>query len=418
MMKNAHLVGATAVIAATVAVTAEAQDSFFERSRYVAVADRAQPEYDPVPIRAGGFELRPRLQTGIGYRTNVFATTTDETGDAFAVVAPSIDATSTWSRHELGASLRAEHTEYIDSGFESATDLAARVFGAVDVSSELGVVGAVLAEQTFEPRASAASDPNAAEQVQVDRFGGELGANFERGRFALRGRVSLDSYDYNDVPLNGGGTLEQDFRDRDETAGSVRASYAPNRDWAVFVEGVATQRDYNDPSGPNALNRDVQGQTVRVGSNFELPVLLRGDIAVGYHQFDYDDPATENVDGLSVEGNLAWFVSQLTTVSANASRRVVDPGLETSTSATLSAASVTVDHELRRNWLVDAGVNYSNYTFEDLEREDDRYDFRLGTLWKVNRNASLRLSYVYTDQDSTLRPFTDHRIMTSVTLTP
>lgn len=419
MIKTAHLViAATAATMTSTALTADAQDSFFDRNRYVSVTERSQPEYDPVPIRLGALEARARLRTGAGYRSNLFASTTDETSDGFALIAPSVDLVTTWSRHEFGASLAAEHTEYIDTGSESATDVFARAFGGVDVTSELGLVAAVIGEHTNEPRASAASDPAAAEPVEVDRIGVEGGVNYERGRIRLRGRLSADTYDYSDVPLNGGGTRDQDFRDRDDMTGSVRLSYAPRRDWAVFAEGSVTSRDYDPPSGPTQPNRDSDGKILRVGTNFELPVLLRGDIAVGYHQFEYDDPAAGDVSGLSVEANASWFVTQLTTLSGTASRRVIDPGLQATAAATQTAVGVNVDHELRRNWLLNAGVDFTSFEFENLDRDDDRFDINVGSLWKFNRNASFRLSYRFSEQDSTDRPFTDNRVMATLTLTP
>ena len=416
MIKTVQLASAaTAAVMASTALTADAQDSFFDRNRYVSVADRAQPEYDPVPVRVGAFDARPRLRTGVGYRSNLFASTTDETSDAFAVIAPSVDLESTWSRHEFGASLAAEHTEYLDTDSESATDFFARAFGGVDATSELGLVAAVVAEHINEPRAAAASDPDAAEPVEVDRLGAEVGANYERGRVRLRGRLSADTYDYSDVALSAGGTRDQDFRDRDELSASARVSYAPQRDWAVFAEGTVTKREYDQNAGQN---RDSDGTIVRVGANFELPVLIRGDIAVGYHQFEYDDPAADDVSGLSVEGNASWFVSELTTVSANASRRVIDPGLQATAAATQSALGVNVDHELRRNWLINAGASFTNYDFENFDRSDDRVDLEVGSLWKFNRNAAVRLSYRFTDQDSDVRSFTDNRVMATLTLTP
>ena len=419
-MTKISLTVSTAAIAAGLfgAAGADAQSSFFERNRYQSVTERPQPEFDPVPIRLGSFEATPRLRAGVGHRTNLFASSTNEVDDSFALIEPAADIVSTWSRHQLGGAASATITEFADTGSESTTDLRARAFGRLDATSRLSFVGAVLAENTFEPRSAAASDPAAAEPVEVSRFGGEVGADYETGRIALRGRVSQDAYDFEDVPLTAGGTRDQDFRDRDETTASVRASYAPRRDYALFAEGILTERKYDAPTAPNPLNRDSDGQIVRVGANFELPVLIRGDIAVGYQQFEYDDPAFSDVDGLSVEGNASWFVTELTTISASATRRVIDPGLETSAGATLTGFTLRADHELRRNLLVNAEVDFANYDFETITRDDDRIQASAGAVWKVNRNAAVEFTYQYTDQDSNLQPFSDNRLLLALTLRP
>ncbi|WP_084395821.1 outer membrane beta-barrel protein [Henriciella aquimarina] len=419
MTKTSLFLSAAAVTASILgAAQADAQESFFERNRYVSVTERAQPEYDPIPIRLGAFEATPELRTGVGQRSNLFASSTNEVDDTFFLIAPSMDVVSTWSRHQLGASVSAEATEYADTGSESTTDLRARAFGRIDANSRFSIVGAALAEETYEPRSAAASNPAAAEPVEVNRFGGETGADYETGRVRLRGRLSYDSYDYKDVPLNGGGLLDQDFRDRDDTSANVRVSYAPRRDWAVFAEGVVTDREYDTPDTPGALNRDSTGTTVRAGVNFELPVLIRGDVAVGYHQYEYDDAAFNDIDGLSVEANASWFVTQLTTISGTATRRVIDPGLQDSAGATLTGVTLRADHELRRNLLINAEIDYAGYDFETVNRDDDRIRLGAGATWKLNRNVAVDVTYQYTDQDSNLQPFTDNRLLLALTLRP
>jgi hypothetical protein len=410
----ALLAGVTAVAAGS----ATAQSSFYERNRYVSVTERAQPEYDPVPIRLGAFEAQPALRIGAGYRSNLFASTTNETEDSYLQFRPSVDVQSTWSRHSLAVSLSSESTEYQDTSSESNTDFRGRLAGRLDASSAVSLVGNVIAEQTYEPRSSVASNPAAVEPVEQNRLGGEIGADYEAGRIKVRGRVSSETIDYQDVRLNAGPVLDQDFRDRDETSASVRVSYAPQRDWAVFAEGVVTERDYDAPNAFNNFNRDSQGTVFRVGSDFELPFLVRGDVAVGYHQFEYDDPAFADVDGLSVEGNASWFVTQLTTVTGSASRRVVDPGLLAAAGATQTDVTLRIDHELRRNWLVNASVGLSDFEYENINRTDERTRLTLGTEWKLNRNASLNGAFEYVDQDSNQQPFSENRIMVGITVRP
>ncbi|MEM5516233.1 outer membrane beta-barrel protein [Henriciella sp. AS95] len=405
-------------VAAVSAGYASAQASFYERNRYVSVTERAQPEYDSVPIRLGAFEARPAVYVGAGYRTNLFASSTNETEDSYLLLRPTVNLQSTWSRHSLAVSLSSETTEYNDTSSESSTDLRGRISGRVDASSTASLVGNVIAENIHEPRSSVASNPAAVEPVEYSRLGGEVGADYVAGRVKIRGRLSSESFDYEDVRLNAGPMLDQDFRDRDETSANVRVAYAPQRDWAVFVEGIVTERDYDAPVAPSTLNRDSQDTVIRVGSDFELPFLVRGDVAVGYFQTEFDDSAFGDIDGLSVAANASWFVTQLTTVTGSASRSVVDPGLQTAAGATQTDVSVRVDHELRRNWLINATLGMSDYDYENINRTDERIRVRLGTEWKLNRNASLNASYDYFDQDSNQQPFSENRVLVGVTLRP
>jgi uncharacterized protein (PEP-CTERM system associated) len=155
-----------------------------------------------------------------------------------------------------------------------------------------------------------------------------------------------------------------------------------------------------------------------VGTDFELASLLRGDIGVGYLQSEYDDPSFTDVDGLSIDGNLQWFVSQLTTISAAARRSVIDPGLATTSAAIDSGVSVRADHELRRNVIINGQVRFTNFDFENIDRDDDRYSVGAGATWKLNPNIWIDGSYEYTDQSSNVQDFSENRFLIGFRIFP
>ena len=396
---------------------ASAQESYFERNRYTSVTERAQPEFDPIPIRLGQFEARPELDAEVGYRSNLYATSQNETEDTLIVLRPSVTAQSTWSRHDLGFRLNANSVNYADNNDESYIDYGAQVFGTLDVSSQTAVSANVSFNEKNEPRSAAASVVNAQEPTQYQTFAGSLQANHETGRLRLRGRVEATDFDYDDASLIGGGTRDQDFRDHTETVTSARVSWAVERDWAVFGEASYVDRSY-DQQTPGSVDRDTEGVIGRAGVNFELPMLIRGDVAVGYQSFDYADPAIDGVDGASVQANAQWFPSQLTTVSASAERRVTDPGLVDSPATMLTSLGVGVDHELKRNIIVGGGIDFANFDFEGIDREDDRYTIRLNSTWKLNRNVWLSGQVEHADQDSNVQSFTDDRVVVGLRLFP
>jgi hypothetical protein len=118
-----------------------------------------------------------------------------------------------------------------------------------------------------------------------------------------------------------------------------------NPDVAVFVQGRVSEIDFGKS------NRDTQRTTGQVGLSFELSSPWRGDIAVGVTREEKDAAALRgaNFDGLSVDGRLQWFPTELTTVTFNANRFVFDPGLNIASTAAFAGGGVRIDHELRRN---------------------------------------------------------------------
>lgn len=414
------LVGTTGLVFAMGAAPfAEAQETYFERDRYTAANERVQPEFDPVPLKVGTFEVSPELEVGVGTVSNLFASETDEVNDVMIVAAPKLRGTSNWSRHEISFDAGIQHNEFSDEGDESTTSAIAAIRARLDASSNLNFTGEVRADQNFEPRTALASVPTAAEPVEVDTLGVEIGANYETGRFQLTAAASVDSVDYFDVPSNvDPDPIDQDFRDHEETRLQARAAFAVSPDWAVFVEGGIVERDYDAPTLLAPLNRDTTGNIVRAGFDFELPILMRGDVAVGYQTFDFDDPTLSEIDGLSLDGRIQWFVTQLLTLTGSASQTVEDPGLEGTAGAEVTRWGARGDYEARRNLLLFAEATIGSFEFEDIDRSDDRLDLAVGATYKLNRNVWVEGSYRHANQDSDVQEFTDNRLMVALKLHP
>ena len=409
---------ALGIVLGTVSATAQEDEDFFIRNKYQAVTDRAQPEFDPLPIRLGSFQAVSEVDFSLGTTSNLFATSEDEIDDVFLRFAPQFNLDSDWGRHALGVFGSVDHLEYTDTTSESRTNIRVGADGRLDVSSAFALFGALQAEDLVEPRSNISSLQNAEEPIEYSRLGGEVGARYESGRIRIRGALGLQSSDYDDVELTNGLIQDQDFRDRDELSATVRVAYAVERDWALFAEATRDESDYDAPNIFNAINRDSEGTILRVGSDFELSSLLRGDIGIGYQQYEYDDPTLTDVDGLAIAGNLQWFVTQLTTISSEAERRVIDPGIVTTNAAVQTSLNARVDHELLRNILLTGEARFTNFDFENINRDDDRYNFRVGASWKLNRNIWVDGSYQLTDQSSNVQDFTDNRFLVGIRIFP
>lgn len=399
-------------------VAAQDGEDFFARDRYEAVTDRAQPEFDPLPIRSGGFEIRSEAGFSAGATSNLFAANTNEIDDIFFGFSPTVDVDSTWSRNAFGLRGRLDHREYSDTTSESRTNIDVGADARLDISNAVSFYGAVQAADLVEPRSSIASIQGASEPVEYSQIGGELGAQYQAGRIRLQGALGLETFDYDDVELANGLIQDQDFRDRDSTSFVGQAAYAIERDWAVFAEVEVEEFDYNEPGVFNVLNRDYSSTAVRVGTDFELQSLLRGEIGVGAFQSEYDDPLFEDVDGVSVDGTVQWFVTQLSTVSLGVGRGVIDPGIVLTNSAVQSNANARIDHEFRRNLVLTGEARFTNFDFENVDRNDDRWNLRTAAVWKINPNLWIDGAYELTDQSSNVQSFTENRFTIGLRIFP
>ncbi len=400
-------------------VSSPGSGQFFVRDRYTAANARSYQGLDPVPIRVGAFEAQPVLLISARSRSNVLLDDVNEQSDTLIVVRPSISAATTWSRHRIGFDASVTQEEYLDLSDQSATQYGFRGFGQLDVSSNFAVAGSVMTQNLRESRIDIGGTSNPAERVEIDRNTAEANALHSANRLRVRGQVSVSDNDYNDTPLQGGGFIDQDVRDNQETQIGVGAEYAVTRNWALVGAVSHVDRDY-DPVPPlsGLLDRDISGVTFRAGANFELPVNLRGQVSAQFQDFDPADPALSNIQQTGLNASVQWFPTQLTTARFTASQSVADAGNTNDANAIVTRYGAGVDHELLRSLVLSSGMYFETREFNPSNREDEQTSFNVGATWKMNSNIHVRGGYRFVTQDSLFDPFDDNVFTLSVRFFP
>lgn len=370
---------------------AQQGDDFFRRDRYESVRDRYQEDFDPEPLRLGAFRSNSRLEVGARATDNVFADATDEESDVIARIAPTVDLTSDWTRHELGGRAEIEHLEYTDFDTESRTNLRGELRGRIDVTRAFDVAGRVFASDETEQRYSIASLDVFAEPVSFQTAGARVDARLRRDRVRARAFYQVSDRSYDDVQLVDGASLSQGFRDFTFQQVRGRLSYALTPDLAIFGQAEANTREYDELTDIDgvATSRDADGYIFQLGTNFELAALIRGDIAVGYLEDNTDAEVFNDISGTAVDATFEWFPTRLTTVRVDGLREATDPGLQEASSATNTEFDLRIDHELYRNILLFASAGYQEYDFEDFDRTDEASELRVGATYKLNKRLHI-----------------------------
>ncbi|MEM9739345.1 MAG: outer membrane beta-barrel protein [Pseudomonadota bacterium] len=410
-MKSTKLIGLVGgAVAATAFAAAHGQQNqseFFQRDRYEAVQDRYQEAFDQESVRLGGLIVNSELALGAEYNDNVFAaddavSLAETSEDLILRIAPTIDVRTDLARHEFGGRVQLEHREFTDLDSESATNVRGELRGRLDVTRSFDVGGAVFGSDEVEGRRDANNAAVFAEPISFQTAGARAQARFTRDRLRLRANYQFTDFSYDDVPLDAGGTFDLSERDYQAQFVRARAAYAVSPDIAVFVQGELNQRDYDNEILVNGVlaSRDTEGYAAQLGMNFELPVLLRGDVAIGFFEDETDSELLADTDGLSLDANVQWFPTRLTTLTFNASRRATDAGLVAAASATAQDFGARVDHELYRNVLLFGEAGFGNREFGSSDREDDIFDARLGATYKLNKRIHVDGYYERFDRNS------------------
>ena len=408
--------------------TAAAQEeSYFVRDRNISVAERAQPGYRPEGIRAGQFVLRPQLDIGLGYSSNVFALSDsgvasierfEDESSLFGLVRASLTGASDWRRHEVSFDAYVEgfgNEEFSDQSFANA---GVGVGGVLDVSRGVEVFGGLSYDALNESRLLNNTAAFSTEPIPYDLARGEVGVRREVGRTRLQARLDVADFDYDDVdvlilarptdpnaippliPGNG----DQDFRDHTATRLSGEVGVAVTRDTAVFVRAAVNQQDF-DGRDAFGFDRDSDGWRGEIGAEFDLTRLVRGEVAVGYFEQEFEDGTFDTVSGVAVDAALEYFPTEMTTFSATAQRGARPSPFARGGGITATDLTLRADHELRRDTVLYATVGYGQDEWADLDQEFERVRAGLGGRYYFSPQISIGADYLYTTQEVTTAAF-------------
>jgi hypothetical protein len=376
------------------------------------VQRRARPDYDPLGIRARTFLILPRLSVDAEFDDNAFATDNDKDSDIGAIISPTIEAQSDWSRHALNFSAGATSANYYEYQKNNYLDFFGQATGRLDVTRDNVLNGVLRAERLHESRDDPDDEGNAEDGptgssgrddlTEYYRFLADTGYrhNFNRLFTVIGAGVQRLTYD------DGSGNQEGSRRDRNEYSGRLRLGYELGPRIDLFTEGRYSFRDYDKAQivDGESARRDSHGYQVRAGTDIDITGILFGELALTYSERNFTDDAFNDTGGFGANGALTWNVTPLTTVILELTSEMDETTVEFEDDEAdanfENAAELDVTHELLRNLLLNANTRFQRNDFEGTGRTDHTWSAGAGATYLVNRNLSLDADYRYTNRSS------------------
>lgn len=366
------------VFAASLIAFAPLQVMAQEAEDSVSVRERPRPEYDPLGMRLGGFNLNAELNLGIASTDNLFAEPSGaQDDDMIYTVRPWARLASGWSRHAVSVEGGATFKSHADFSSEDADTHFIRGVGRLDVGSSTAITGVIGSAHEVEPRTDPDS-PLTPAPVEYDRNDMSLMLSHTFNRFRVSVEAAQSEYEFEGL---------QAFRDNDETVlrGRLEAEITPRL--GFIFQATHDERDYD-----NAPVLNSEGQTYLAGVAVNLTDLMRGELTVGQFERDYD--ALGSTDGLAVAGELEWYVTRLTTLTFNADRNAEDVvGGATGLPYIETRFGARVDHELRRNVILTASMQTGQREYDLVDRDDDFFYGEVGADYILNRRVALEARF-------------------------
>jgi len=363
--------------------------------RAQSVLQHPRPDYDPVPVTLGTFELFPSIEFGGTYDSNIYATPSDKVDDGIFNLRPTVSAFSNWNRHALSMTTYGDINFYADKTDENFNNYVTELQGRYDVMAQTWLMARGgfqhLAEPRSSPDAVAGSEPTTFDVIKSG-----LSAFRGPGKIKVGMDYNMSRFDFNDTPSSTG-TIDQSGRNRFEHVVSTRVTYNLTENFKPYVKGGYNWRlyDHNDP-------HDSEGYEAVVGTTADFGGITSADVFVGWLSQDYDKYTTNNVnDGIKFGGRLEWNVTGMTSVVLEANRTIEETTGDDFNSYKVTGGSATVTHELLRNLLLEADMSFSRDDFQGvLSRQDDVISAGGGARWFINRNLYSDFIYDWTHRMS------------------
>lgn len=393
----------------------------FDKGRNVGVTERARPDYDALGIPLGQFNVFAQVGTGIGYTSNVLPNSPNQDSDEFLTVSPNVRIVSDWTQNlvTLGGGLDA--TRYRSTTNRNQNEWHLDAHGRYDISDSALIDGQALVERRFETPFSGAIASDLSVLSSYVHSYGALRGEYQMGQ--MRTMLSADFSRFTFSPIDRPeGAIDQSDRDRDIARLTAQAEYALTPSTSVFGRIGYDRNNYDQNLRTGLPNLDANGYRGSVGVNLDLSSFLRGTVSVGYLKRDYDASIYRSVSGLAAEGRLEYFYSELTNFTIDASRTIQDTSLGGIGAYFDNRVSGRVDHELLRNLIINAGVEYTYQTYVYTTAKNRVLGLNASAKYLATRlyNLGANVSYTKRSESGRIggRDFNELRALVSVTVHP
>ncbi len=367
--------------------------------------DRRPVDYQAPPIRAGSFNLNTGAELAWENNDNIFYLQKDAISDNILHARPWLNLNSDWSRHAMNLSAFADVASYNDYNSQNYTDWVVSLDGRVDVKRGSAFNYKASYMNLHEDR----SNPDTRQNIEPTEYSvGGLDADYTHTFNRLTATLG---YQYQDTNYKNGKDLQGDVvnnqdRDRSRDTWLLRTGYDISEQSNVFVEYAGNSVNYDEKYDSNGYQRSSDGYDLRGGIAWNMTGVLTGKLFLQYLSQNYDDPRFKKVSGFGVGADLDWTPTRLTSVNVRFANSPQETTLEGASGYYSSLYSARVQHELRRNILINARVSYTDnsYKYSDPTatslKDTQVTRAGVGMSYLINRHFSLSGGYVYERQNA------------------
>ncbi len=362
----------------------------FDPIRGQSVLNRPRPDFDPVPISLYSFQLFPALNVGPYYDSNIFASRVNTNDDVIWKVNPTVSLLSDWGRHAIGITALGDLDWYTNNPKQSYKGGAVQAEGRYDLAEQTWLSGVTGFQRVTELKGSPASPGNAVGASQYNLW--TAGGEFYRGVGQLKMKMDYDYgyYQYDPLQIIGGGSVNQDSRNRNQNKVSGELTYDYTENFQPFMRVGLNSRDYIETVGSP---RSSDGYQVDAGTRMDFGGITTAEAYLGWISQNYYNFGTGVVAGPDFGGDVLWNMTELTSLETKVQRSIEETTLAGASSYLDSEVSMTLAHELRRDIILQGTLTYDGIDYQGFRRHDDYYNIGAAARYYIDRHFYTDFTY-------------------------
>lgn len=353
------LVRMSALLAGLAPFVAQAQP-FPDHEQTASVLDIDRPGYNPRTLRVKSITIKPELDFGTVYDSNVYAAPQDRRDDAVFTLRPAISAEDSEGHLRWRADAHALARRYASNTRENSETYGVSLKSAVDVNSAI-TLGAIAGyRRAVENR----SDPEVRQNPTLgpplfDALNGELNGAVTLGKLAISAKAQVEKYNFV--------SAANDDRDFTSYRGTLRLLYQLGSAISAFGQGYVNQRRFRIRDPLTGLDRDSRTMGGLAGVQINPGGKVRGDIGAGVFRYNPEDPVLRSFTGFALEGSLVYVPRRRTAIILDVFSGDVATVRNGASGRIDRRARMTIQQEVRHNLLATLGVRYRQTRYRGVD---------------------------------------------------
>ncbi len=366
--------------------------------RVIGVVPKDQPRSDA----GSGVTVWPRLQFSTYYDDNVLRAPSNPKGDFVQTARAAVDVSSDRDSHgfQLGGFAEAGYFSRFVS--ENYHQYGGYIGGFVIPTDESRAELKLSDERLRQPREETGAGISQLRPTVYHLLTATAKGDYHNADWQLAPSGSFKRYNYEaNAPVVLGNEL-----DHDEWVGTFRIAHSVSQGSAVFIEPQINSRTYRQTvSAADGFRHDSSGYQVLGGARFDFSSVTFAEIAAGWLEQSYVDPAFPHLSGPTFAASAAWNPRDWISLALNAGRQINESVLAGVSGVDTTFVEGTLDYEIDYDWLANAKLGYTDAAYRgnvgSTSRTDDILRYGLGTRYFVSRRLTLDLSWLTYDRHST-----------------